>query len=207
MPIRTNRGRAAVYRRLWAWPLRSPRHLGMAVLVVAVLATVVGIVVPDRSDPLSARRSGLPVSSHTSTTAGTEGESRASTTVPNTGTATRTTASPPVTTTPPVSAPAAPEALNVANAWARAWVNHPDGMTSEEWVAQLAPLTTEEFLPQLQTVDPANIPSTAVTGQAMPTTATARVVEADVPTDGAVLHLIVIATPAGWRVSAYDRSE
>jgi len=33
------------------------------------------------------------------------------------------------------------------------------------------------------------------------------VVEADVPTDGAVLHLIVIATPAGWRVSAYDRSE
>lgn len=206
MPIRTNRGRAAVYRRLWAWPLRSPRHLGMAVLVVAVLATVVGIVVPDRSDPLSARKSGLPVSSHTSTTAGPEGESRASTTVPNTGTATRTTTAPAVTTTPPVSAPAAPEALNVANAWARAWVNHPDGMTSEEWVAQLAPLTTEEFLPQLQTVDPANIPSTAVTGQATPTTATARVVEADVPTDGAVLHLIVIATPAGWRVSAYDRS-
>ena len=203
MPIRTNRGRAVVYRRLWAWPLRSPRHLGMAVLSVAVLATIVAIVMPDRSGPLSARGSGRPVSIYTSATTGSQGAAAAATTV----TTTRTTATPSVTTTPPVSAPAAPEALNVANAWARAWVNHPAGMNSEEWVAQLAPLTTEEFLPQLQTVDPANIPSTTVTGPATSTTATARVVEADVPTDGAVLHLIVIATPAGWRVSAYDRSE
>jgi hypothetical protein len=38
MPIRTNRGRAAVYRKLWAWPLRSPRHLAMAAFALAVLA-------------------------------------------------------------------------------------------------------------------------------------------------------------------------
>ena len=38
MPIRTNRGRAAVYRRLWGWPLRSPRHLiGLVVVVLALV--------------------------------------------------------------------------------------------------------------------------------------------------------------------------
>ena len=45
MPIRTNRGRAAVYRRLWAWPLRSPRHLVGAIVLVIVVAIGVAIAV------------------------------------------------------------------------------------------------------------------------------------------------------------------
>jgi len=203
MPIRTNRGRAVVYRRFWAWPLRSPRHLAVTVLGLAVLATLIGVLTPNDPSPVSAQLSSQP----TSTVPPSPTGSRAQTSRPATAPATSKAAPPAVTTTPPSSAPPAPEALNVANAWARAWVNHPPGMTSDEWVAQLAPLTTDEFIPQLRTVDPANIPSTAVTGPPTPTSSTARAVELNIPTDGAVLHLTLVATPEGWRVSAYNRSE
>lgn len=203
MPIRTNRGRAVVYRRLWAWPLRSPRHLAVAALVLAVVATVVGFLMPDNPSPISAQLSTQPTSTMSPSSTSSRAQTSRSTAAPTTSKA-----SPPaVATTPPSSAPPAPEAINVANAWARAWVNHPPGMTNEDWVAQLAPLTTDEFIPQLHTVDPANIPSTAVTGPPTPTSSTARAVELDIPTDGAVLHLTLIATPEGWRVSAYNRSE
>lgn len=194
MPIRMNRGRAAVYRRLWAWPLRSPRHLAVAALTFAVLATVIGLLIPESSNPPSAR-----TAANRATTSSTQ-PSRATSTAPS------GTQRPAVTTTPPAQAPPAPEALAVASAWANAWVNHPAGITSEQWTAQLAPLTTDEFIPQLRTIDPANIPSTRVTGPPTPTKSTAKAVELDIVTDGAVLHLTVIATPAGWRVSAYDRS-
>ena len=204
MPIRTNRGRAVVYRRLWAWPLRSPRHLAITGLVLAVLATVIGLLMPDSSGPRAAQLSTHPTS--TSPSASPTGSRGQTSTSPARSTTPRP-APPAVTTTPPSSAPPAPEALNVASAWARAWVHHPAGMTSQDWVAQLAPLTTEEFIPQLSTVDPANIPSTAVTGPPTPTSSTARAVELNIPTDGALLHLTLIATPDGWRVSAYNRSE
>ncbi|HEY0696904.1 MAG TPA: hypothetical protein VGD43_03740, partial [Micromonospora sp.] len=91
------------------------------------------------------------------------------------------------------------------DAWARAWVNHPAGMTNDDWVAQLAPLTTEEYLPQLRSVELANIPSTTVTGKAEPINAAAAAVDVRVTTDGATLLLTVIATESGWRVSAFDR--
>jgi|SRR5215470_3417027 len=203
MPIRTNRGRAVVYRRLWAWPLRSPRHLAITGLVLAVVATAIGFLMPDDASPVSAQLASTQQTSKPPSPASSAGQTTSRTSQPTTPKS-----SPPaITTTPPSSAPPAPEALNVANAWARAWVHHPPGMTSQDWVAQLAPLTTDEFIPQLSTVDPANIPSTAVTGPPTPTSSTARAVELDVPTNGAVLHLTLIATPEGWRVSAYNRSE
>lgn len=197
-PIRTNRGRAAVYRRLWAWPLRSPRHLATAVLGLAVLITVASILIPEDANPLSAR-----TAASRSATSSKPPPSRTATTAPSTTGIPRGA----VTTTPPAPATAAPEALDIASAWAKAWVNHPPGITNEQWTAQLAPLTTDEFIPQLRTIDPANIPSTAVTGPPTPTKATAKAVELDITTDGAILHLTVIATPAGWRVSAYDRTD
>jgi len=206
MPIRTNRGRAVVYRRLWAWPLRSPRHLAIAGLTVVVLLTIIAVLIPNRSNPLTGRAGGTSVATSTAQYTGAPpGQGAAAASGPSA--VSTTSRVPAVGTTPPAPAPPAPEALDVANAWARAWVNHPAGMTNEQWVAQLAPLTTDEFIPQLQTVDPANIPSTTVTGPATPTSSTARAVEANVATDGAVLHLTVIATPVGWRVSAYDRSD
>jgi hypothetical protein len=201
MPIRTNRGRAAVYRKLWGWPVRSPRHLMVTLFGLTVLAILVGFAVPQAANPLSRGGSGRPaltISNGVVVTTSPGGGTRL-TTRPSTSPVPR------VTAPTPTLAPPAPEALAVAEAWARAWVNHPDGITGEQWAAQLAPLTTEELLPQLRTIDPANIPSTAVTGKAEPVASSARAVEVRITTDGAQLRLTVIATSAGWRVSAYNR--
>jgi hypothetical protein len=199
MPIRTHRGRAAVYRKLWGWPLRSPRHLVIAVFAFAVLAIAIGFVVPRAASPFTGGAGDRPAGTPSNGVLSSPGASGAG--------AASTSRVPRVTLAPPAPAPPAPEALAVAEAWARAWVNHPAGMTNEEWTAQLAPLTTEEFLPQLHTVDPANIPSTTVTGKAEPITASARAVEVKIATDGAELRLTVIATGAGWRVSAFTRAD
>lgn len=199
MPIRTHRGRAAVYRRLWAWPLRSPRHLAAMVFALAVLAIVLGLLVPRVASPLAslgphqAQPSPTSVPPAAAAAPGAAEGAASSSRVPR------------VTLAPPPTTAAAPEALAVADAWARAWVHHPQGMTNDQWVAQLAPLTTDEYVPQLHSVDPANIPATVVTGKAEPVTASARAVDVTITTDGPKLKLTVISTDAGWRVSAYDR--
>lgn len=202
MPIRTNRGRAAVYRKLWAWPLRSPRHLMIAVFALSMLAITIGFFAPKAAGPLARTPARPPA-----VTLSNGAVVPLTTTPSGLGTATSTSRVPRVTLTPPAPAAPAPEALAVAEAWARAWVNHPSGMTNEQWTAQLAPLTTEEFLPQLRSVDPANIPSTTVTGKAEPLTASARAVDVRIATDHAELRLTVIATNAGWRVSALTRAD
>jgi hypothetical protein len=204
MPIRTNRGRAAVYRKLWAWPLRSPRHFVVAVFGLAVLAIAIGFIVPEAANPLANTKTPTATLSNgllvpqTSSAPGNSSSAAAGSS---------TSRVPRVTLPSPSTAPPAPESLAVAEAWARAWVHHPAGMTSEEWAAQLVPLTTEELLPQLSTVDPANIPSTTVTGKAEVITSSARAVDVKIATDGAELRLTVIATDTGWRVSAFNRAD
>jgi hypothetical protein len=201
MPIRTNRGRAAVYRRLWGWPVRSPRHLAAAVSALAALAILIGLLVPRLASPLATlgpHQSGVTATTAPPAAAAPGAAARATTSTSRVPRAT--------VTSPPTIAPA-PEALAIAEAWARAWVNHPQGMTNDQWVAQLAPLTTDEFLPQLRSVDPANIPASAVTGKAESVTASARAVDTVITTDGPKLKLTVIATDAGWRVSAFDRAD
>jgi len=202
MPIRTNRGRAAVYRRLWGWPLRSPKHLVITLIGVVVLAIVIGII--------AARLHGTPRPAATgsavlgTTTNGLTTANNAGTT--GSGTATSTAppvsrlASPPET---PVSAPPAPAALTVITTWGKLWVNHPTGMTTAQWQAQLAPYTTQELLPQMSTVDLANISATQVTGVPTATKSFTSSVEALLPTNGGQLDITAIATPQGWLVSNY----
>jgi hypothetical protein len=179
----------------------------IAVFGLAVLAIATGFVVPRAASPLAGRVPQAPAVTLSNGVVVT-----GSANVPGAGAArgpapSSTSAVPRVTLPPPSPAAPAPEALAVAEAWARAWVNHPAGMTNDEWTAQLVPLTTEEFLPQLRTVDPANIPSTAVIGKAEVITASARAVDVKIATDGAQLRLTVIATDTGWRVSAFDRAD
>jgi hypothetical protein len=209
MPIRTNRGRAAVYRRLWGWPLRSPRHLVVALVVVVVLAIAVAIVTAHANKSTKQRAGGggdviatfspsvlqtpsvgVPgLGSPGATSGGTSGAPSATRLV-----------SPPET---PKSAPAAPAALAVINAWGREWVNHPIGMTNAQWLAQLKPYTTSEFLPQMSTVDVSNIDATEVTGAPVATKSFTSSVEALLPTNAGKLDITAISTPQGWQVSAY----
>ena len=198
MPIRTNRGRTAVYRRLWGFPLRSPRHLAGTAIAVAVLIIAIGVAVPQFlgnkgggdqgpapvqiKDPASARQS-----------------SGAPTTAPM---STRLTAP----LVQPTSAAPNPDALNTAKLWAQAWVNHPAGISSAQWLDGLRPYTTDEFLPQMSTVDPGNIPATRVTGDPVATSSYTSSVQVVIPTDGPKLSITVSQTAAGWRVSEYDQA-
>ena len=200
MPIRSPRGRAAAYRSVWSWPLRSPVRLAASAFVVFALvigvSLVVGVLRPASSPGAD------PLSSGSATTSGTAR--------PPTSAATPTpTALPPVapltpTTLPLAQAPVA--ALDVARSWAIAWSNHPDGTTNEQWLAGLRPYTTDEYLPTLSGVDPANIPASRVTGAATATKVSPASVTADVPTDSLTLAITLVDTTAGWRVAGYERA-
>ncbi|PRX44155.1 hypothetical protein B0I33_11232 [Prauserella shujinwangii] len=202
MPIRTHRGRAAVYRRLWGWPLRSPTHLAGALVLLVALVVAAGILVPrvfgepagagtgDGRSPGTGDRPGY--SDYVADPA--DGGSRLPTRL-----------SEPLES--PTSAPPEPAALRVAEQWATAWVNHPKGISNEQWLENLRPLTTEEYLPRMESVNPANIPATRVTGEPEVTSSFTSSVDVTIPTDGPALSLTVVRTNAGWRVAQYDAAE
>ncbi|MDT8909332.1 hypothetical protein [Amycolatopsis sp. PS_44_ISF1] len=198
MPIRTNRGRAAVYRRLWGWPLRSPRHLAGTLVFLAVLVTVLGIVLPKAVDrPALAQTGPRASSSSAKPPGGLAAPVPSSSTLP-------TRLSSPLAT--PTSAPPNPEAVNVAKQWATAWANHPAGISNADWLNGMRALTTEEYLPVMSTVDPANIPATRVTGEPAVSSSYTSSVQVVVPTDGPKLSITVVDTGAGWRVADYDQA-
>ncbi len=204
MPIRTNRGRAAVYRKLWGWPLRSPRHLAVAAFVAAVVITAAGIVIPKLSGAEPTRTD----PGATGATATSETHVFGSRTVvvppPAGSAATETRVEPTLT---PSSAPAAPEALAVAADWAKAWVDHPEGITPEAWREQLRPFTDAESMVKFDDVDPRNIPSSAVTGEPRVVVSYLKSVVVEVPTDDVLLRLTVVETDQGWKVSEYAMGE
>jgi hypothetical protein len=204
VPIRTNRGRAAVYRKLWGWPLRSPRHLAVAAFVFLVVVVAVGTVLPKviggkqqqgtaARNPVAAAASAIP--------SGTLAPLPTSASAPATPEQTRITAPP---SAPSPVAPA-PQALDTAKRWVEKWVAHPTGITSDEWLDGLRPYTTEEYLPVMKSVDPANVPATRLTGEPRAVQSFPKSVEAEVPTDGGTLKLTVIDTAAGWRVANYEQ--
>jgi hypothetical protein len=207
MPIRTNRGRAAVYRRLWGWPMRSPRHLAVVVFVVAVLVIAIGIVVPQVTG--AGKRGGAAAaaassSNGTSTAPSTPG----STNTPGvTGSESASDLPTRITSVPsaPTSAPPDPAAMDVADSWAKAWVDHPEGVTNEDWLADLRPFTTEEQLTEMATVEPGNIGATKLTGDPEVVESFTSSVKVKLPTDDGGLLITVIDTPDGWRVAFYEQ--
>jgi len=205
MPIRTNRGRAAVYRRLWGWPMRSPRHLAVVVFVVAVLVIAIGIIVPQLTGSANKPKAGAATQTTGRTTASAPSTPGTTNTPGVTGSAsdlpTRIT-SPPEN---PTSAPPAPAALDVADSWAKAWVNHPVGVSNEDWLAGLRPFTTEECLTEMSSVEPGNISATKVTGEPAATKSFTSSVEVTIPTDDGNLLITVIDTPDDWRVAFYEQ--
>lgn len=203
MPIRTNRGRAAVYRRLWGWPLRSPRHLISALVGLVVVAIAVAIVTAHATTSRRVASGGNDNGGNVVIT------SEVPTGLPSTSGEPSTTSVPTRLTTPPetpTSAKPAPAALAVIDAWGKAWVNHPVGMTNAAWLAQLRPYTTSEFLPQMSSVDVANIDATEVTGKPAATNSYTSSVEALLPTNAGKLDITAIATPTGWLVSSYTEA-
>jgi hypothetical protein len=205
MPIRTNRGRAAVYRRLWGWPMRSPRHLVIVAFVVAIFVIAAGIIIPQLTGSNDNKSGGAAAETTTSTT-NAPGTSGNTPNAPGTGAATSSLptriTSPPAN---PTSAPPAPAALDVAESWGKAWVNHPAGVTNEKWLDGLRPFTTEEQLTEMSTVDPANIAATKVTGGPQPVESFTSSVKVKLSTDDGDLLITLIERPDGWRVTYYEQ--
>ncbi len=194
MPIRTHRGRAAVYRTFWGWPLRSPTHLTGTVVALIAIAIGVGLALPDSrsSSPAptapssSPRANPAPPASHMAAVPGSApgGQPRV----------------------PSPSAPAPAAALTVARSWVQAFLTVPKGISSARWIEQLRPYTTDELLPELRSVDPANVPAAKITGEPRTVSSSVSSAEVDVPTTVLVVRLLLVSTPDGWRVAGYQRA-
>jgi hypothetical protein len=208
VPIRTNRGRAAVYRRLWGWPMRSPKHLVVTLVVIAAVVTTIGLIVPRLTGSAASPSTGVIATSTRPSGTGAANAGAAPGTAPTTSAAptslpTRQTTSTQTT----VAGPADPQALDVARIWTKAWVTHPEGITNEQWLAGLAPYTTEEYVAAVMSkVDPANIAATEVTGPPAAVTNHGSSVVVTVPTNAGALTLTIILTPRGWRVAQYKQA-
>lgn len=197
MPIRTHRGRAAVYRRFWAWPLRSPKHLAVFVTCATVVAFALVNVMPE------SRRSPIPNNNPAF-------NGQTITTMPRTGAGSPLTTfvpPPPENSLPQAAPPHAQppaEAVDLARTWAKVWINHPEGMSPKQWLDQLRPHTTEEYLPVMASVDPANVPD-RLNGEAKVIRSEVGAVDIRQGTNGGDVIISVISTPAGWKVAKYAK--
>jgi hypothetical protein len=193
VPIRTNRGRAAVYRKFWGWPVRSPAHLAGTVVVAVVLAIGIGAVLPDKHRAGSARTA-------------PSNSSRAVASAPAPASALGRASDLRATRPSPPSTPAPAAALAVARSWVQAFLTVRKGTTSAQWVEQLRPFTTDDLFPELRSIDPANVPVAQIIDPPRTVSVSAGSAEVDVPTTAVVVRLLVVSTPAGWRVASYERA-
>lgn len=197
MPIRTNRGRAAVYRRLWGWPLRSPRHLAASIIIFVVVVVALGIIIPKVLDRQSSSASGV---GQTSTSPqGTQvGQ------LPSSGASLPTKQPPPSNTAS--AAPPAADAQLVAELWAENWIKPPPDNDVNKWLAQLRPYTTEEFLAQMATIDPKNVPD-KITQRVSPKKSFVSSADFEVGTDLGKVVITLVKTPSNeWRVNSYTKA-
>ncbi|MFD4670711.1 hypothetical protein ACFWNN_13310 [Lentzea sp. NPDC058450] len=199
MPIRTNRGRAAVYRRLWGWPLRSPRHLAASIIIFVVLIVALGVIVPKVLDrkPADPNAAGQNSTSSQGTQVGQ---------LPGSSGASLPTKLPP----PSISASAAPpqaDAQLIAELWAENWIKPPPDNDVNKWLAQLRPYTTEEFLAQMATIDPKNVP-TKITQKVTAKKSYVSSADFEVGTDEGKVLITLVKTPSkDWRVNSYTKAD
>ncbi|MEO6084510.1 MAG: hypothetical protein ABIQ18_15525 [Umezawaea sp.] len=201
MPIRTNRGRAAVYRRLWAWPLRSPNHLAATIIGIAVVVIVFSSVIP-------AMVKGTKGGSATNGAATTSSQASGQVGVIPTGVPTISLPSkaPAPSSDPPSAAPD-PDALLTAENWAEAFITRPADNSNATWLETLKPYTTEEELPVLKTVDPRNLPN-ALDGEVKLKASHADSVVYEIGLKGGAggtLQMTLVKRNEKWLVHKYDR--
>jgi hypothetical protein len=87
----------------------------------------------------------------------------------------------------------------MAAAFAAAWAR-PD-LAQAEWMAGVKPYVTPELAALLASTDPARVPSSKVTGDALLVSATATDAIVNVPTDGGLIRVSLIRDVVGWAVS------
>lgn len=199
MPIRTNRGRAAVYRRLWGWPLRSPRHLAASIIIFVVVVVALGVIIPKVLDR-------KPSTTATGDQPSTSAQPNQVGQLPSSGASLPTKAAPP--TNSASAAPPAADAQLVAELWSENWIKPPPDNDVNKWLANLRPYTTEEFLAHMATIDPRNVPD-KITQKVRATRSTVGSADFEVGTDAGkvVITLIKLSPSNEWRVSGYTKAD
>lgn len=191
-PIRSNRGRAAVWRSVWSWPLASRTRAAFT-----LIATIIAVLLAGRIVSLG----------HTNETGPAHPPAPAATPAPP-------------ATNPPPQVPAAPapgpitasgppapqEALHDAAGFMSQWITHQTAPSPGSWVARLAPYTAPEQLGQLATIDPNNVTATRLAGDPTVTRVDDALVELDWPTDDGAVHLTLIHPMGPWQVTAVSGS-
>lgn len=111
-------------------------------------------------------------------------------------------ASPEPEPSPVVSAGTAAPAM-VAEAFARAWVNH-RGVAADRWYNGLLPHCTEVLAGKLAGVDPAAVPADRLTGEPALIPYAESVVDVTIPVDSGLLRLRLTAVGGRWLVDGVD---
>ncbi|MFJ6669500.1 hypothetical protein ACIQMJ_00160 [Actinosynnema sp. NPDC091369] len=200
MPIRTNRGRAAVYRRLWGWPLRSPRHLVTTIVGVVVVVTTISVVIPNAIKP---RPGGGTAGTTSTATTGSGGGNQVG--VLPTVTSTPLPTKAPSPTAAPSSAPVNANAQLVADMWVDAFgAFQPGKTTKEKWLSGLKPHTSDELFPRLESVEPANVP-VVIDQPVKPIKSFTDSAEFEAQLEDGKLVVTVVKLPEGWRVHEFDK--
>jgi hypothetical protein len=106
--------------------------------------------------------------------------------------------------TPPTSADSGPRwsesVTRVATAFAQAWSS--SSRSQQEWTLGIQPFVTPALAAGLAQTDPAQVPATKVTGEAVLIQASATSAQVRVPTDGGSVVVTVIRAGSGpWQVS------
>ncbi|MFD5830022.1 hypothetical protein [Lentzea sp. NPDC060358] len=195
MPIRTNRGRAAVYRRLWGWPLRSPRHLAASIIIFVVVVVALGVLVPRLLDrtPTGQNTAAPPSTSAQGTQVGQLPAS--STSLPT---------KQPAPSNSAKAAPPTADAQLTAENWAMNWVKPPANNDVDKWLDQLKDFTTPEFLAQMATIDPRNVPNSFDKVTAISSTTSS--VDFMTTTNLGKVRITTVKAPDGkWRVNSYSK--
>ncbi|MCE7008327.1 hypothetical protein LWC34_36775 [Kibdelosporangium philippinense] len=213
MPIRTNRGRVAVYRKLWGWPLRSPKHLAALIVFLLAIVLFVAYILPriiggDQPAQNSAASASATPGATSVTPTPTQGLPGV---IPPAAQGGGSAPSQSLTETrQPISenktpAKAEKAALDTAMLWAEGFVNHPDNVKPEDWLNALKPYTTDEYFGAVLTkVDPKSVPQTKIRGGPAATADSyTSSVTIDIPTDAKTLRLTLVKTDAGWRVNEH----
>ena len=88
----------------------------------------------------------------------------------------------------------------VATAFAKAWSS--SGRSQQEWTRGIQPFVTPALAAGLARTDPARVPATKVTGEAVLLTASATSAQVRVPTDGGSIVVTLKRAGSGpWQVS------
>ncbi|HUQ56553.1 hypothetical protein [Lentzea sp.] len=198
MPIRTNRGRAAVYRRLWGWPLRSPRHLAASIIIFVVVVVALGVIIPRLLDrtPSGQNTAAPPSTSAQGTQVGQ---------LPSSATSLPT--KQPAPSNSAKAAPPAVDAQLTAELWAENWIKPPPGNDVNKWLKQLEEYTTPEFLAQMATIDPRNVPN-KLTDKVKAVKSTTSSIDYVVTTNLGKVSITVVKAPEGkWLVNSYTKAD